>query len=109
MGTDGIGRDVAALMVHGARTAMLVSIISMGIATLIGLLLGSLAGFFGDDRLRVSTPRLLLNLVALAAGLFYGFGVRSFAIGEGLWLRTAQKPEYPDCCFAGRKFDRRVG
>lgn len=83
MGTDGIGRDVAALMVHGARTAMLVSIISMGIATLIGLLLGSLAGFFGDDRLRVSTPRLLLNLVALAAGLFYGFGVRSFAIGEG--------------------------
>lgn len=83
MGTDGIGRDIAAMMVHGTRTAMLVSVISMGIATLIGLLLGSLAGFFGDERLRVSTPRLLLNLIALAAGIFYGFGVRSFAIGEG--------------------------
>jgi len=83
MGTDGIGRDIAALMVHGARAAMLVSVISMGIATLIGLLLGSLAGFFGDERLRTSAPRLLLNLIALAAGFFYGFNVRAFALTEG--------------------------
>lgn len=83
LGTDQLGRDIAALMVHGARTAMLVSVISMGIATIIGLLLGSLAGFFGDERLRISAPRLLLNLLALAAGLFYGFGVRSFALAEG--------------------------
>ncbi len=83
LGADHIGRDIAAIMVHGTRTAMLVSVVSMGIATLIGLLLGSLAGFFGDDRLRVSKPRLLLNLAALALGLFYGFWVRSFAISEG--------------------------
>ncbi|MDZ4706395.1 MAG: ABC transporter permease [Saprospiraceae bacterium] len=83
MGTDGIGRDISALMVHGTRAAMLVSVISMGIATLIGLLLGSLAGFFGDERLRTSAPRLLLNLVALAAGFFYGFSVRAFAMTEG--------------------------
>ncbi|NUN99790.1 MAG: ABC transporter permease [Saprospiraceae bacterium] len=83
LGTDQLGHDIAAIMVHGTRTAMLVSIISMGIATLIGLLLGSLAGFFGDERLRTSVPRLALNLIALAAGAFYGFGVRSFAITEG--------------------------
>jgi len=86
MGTDGIGRDIAALMIHGARAAMLVSVISMGIATLIGLLLGSLAGFFGDERLRVSTLRLMLNLIALVAGIFYGFGVRSFALEAGPML-----------------------
>ncbi|MCC6271065.1 MAG: hypothetical protein IT190_07295, partial [Microbacteriaceae bacterium] len=91
MGTDGIGRDIAALMVHGARAAMLVSVISMGIATLIGLLLGSLAGFFGDDRLRTSAPRLLLNLIALAAGYFYGFSVRAFAITEGVLFTEVLK------------------
>ncbi|MFM9949710.1 MAG: ABC transporter permease [Saprospiraceae bacterium] len=91
MGTDGIGRDIAALMVHGARAAVLVSVISMGIATLIGLLLGSLAGFFGDERLRTSAPRLLLNLIALAAGFFYGFSVRAFAITEGVLFTEVLK------------------
>ncbi|MBK9017020.1 MAG: hypothetical protein IPM82_24835 [Saprospiraceae bacterium] len=65
LGTDQSGRDVAAGMVAGTRVALLVGIISMGIATLIGLLLGSLAGYFGDDRMRVSWVGLVLNLVAL--------------------------------------------
>ena len=83
LGTDQIGRDVAAGMIAGTRTAMLVGIIAMAIASLIGIVLGALAGFFGDDRLRLSRIVLFLNLLGLTAGLFYGFVVRGYNIAEG--------------------------
>lgn len=47
LGTDEVGRDVLARMVHGARVSMLVGFVSTGIATLIGLIIGALAGFYG--------------------------------------------------------------
>ena len=71
MGTDQIGRDVAAGMIWGARTAMLVGLVSMGVALLIGILLGAVAGFFGDRSLKVSIAGVVLNLIVGAAGLFY--------------------------------------
>ena len=47
LGTDHIGRDVLAGMIHGTRIAFLVGMISMGIAAFIGIIMGSLAGYFG--------------------------------------------------------------
>ncbi len=46
-GTDQRGVDVFAQMVHGARIAMVVGFVSMGIATIIGIPLGAAAGYFG--------------------------------------------------------------
>ncbi len=83
LGTDQIGRDVAAGMITGARTAILVGVVAMSVAALIGILLGTLAGFFGDERLRVSRIGLILQVVALMLGIFYGFIVRQYAIAQG--------------------------
>src|SRR5690349_4509625 len=47
LGTDDVGRDVLARLIHATSIAMLVGFISMGIATAIGLPLGALAGFHG--------------------------------------------------------------
>ena len=49
-------------LVHGARIAMLVGVVSMGIASIIGILLGAIAGYFGDSGLQVSRITLWLNL-----------------------------------------------
>ena len=83
LGTDEIGRDVLAALIKGSRTALLVGIISMLIATLIGLPLGALAGFFGDSGLKISVLRLVLNVLALPLGIFYGFIARSYSLSEG--------------------------
>jgi len=83
LGTDQLGRDVAAGMIAGTRTAMLVGLISMSIATIIGIFFGALAGYFGDDRFRVTLAQLILNLLAIVPALFYSFVARSYQISEG--------------------------
>lgn len=47
LGTDGIGRDVLAGLVHGSRVSLSVGFIAAGIAIFIGVFLGSLAGYYG--------------------------------------------------------------
>ncbi len=47
LGTDGLGRDVLSRMLYGARVSLMVGFVAIGISTAIGMLLGSLAGFFG--------------------------------------------------------------
>jgi len=46
-GTDQRGVDVFAQMVHGTRIALSVGFVSMGIASVIGITIGALAGYFG--------------------------------------------------------------
>lgn len=82
LGTDQLGHDVAAIMVEGTRVAMLVGMIAMSFATVIGILLGALAGYFGNDGLKTSPLRLGFVLVALFLGWFYAFRARQFALSE---------------------------
>jgi peptide/nickel transport system permease protein len=46
-GTDQLGFDVFAQMVHGARIALSVGFVSMSIAAAIGITIGALAGYLG--------------------------------------------------------------
>ena len=46
LGTDANGRDVLSRIIYGAQVSLLVGIVGNGLAGLVGLLLGSLAGYF---------------------------------------------------------------
>ncbi|MBF0170065.1 MAG: ABC transporter permease, partial [Nitrospinae bacterium] len=46
-GADDLGRDVLSRMIYGARISLAVGFVAVGIATLIGVLLGAVAGYFG--------------------------------------------------------------
>jgi len=75
LGTDQLGRDVLSRMLYGARVSLAVGFVSVGIATFIGIILGSVAGYNGGAvdavvmrlvDLMLVFPRFFLLLAVLA-------------------------------------------
>lgn len=93
MGTDAIGRDVAAGLLHGAQQSLGIGVIAMVIATLIGIVAGALAGYYGDRGLRTAWVHLLSLLVGVLLASFYGLVLPQYTVydafadgtGQGLW------------------------
>ena len=79
-GTDHLGRDVLAGIIYGCRTSLVVCIPAMVIATLMGLLLGLSAGYFGNDRKKIHWHSVLLCVIVLLAGLYYIFYVGQYSL-----------------------------
>ncbi|MEL7222187.1 MAG: ABC transporter permease [Bacteroidota bacterium] len=76
LGTDELGRDVLAGMIWGTRTALFIGLGAMLIAGFIGVLLGSLAGYFGNNGLQLSRHSIYGALLGAMMGLFLGFITR---------------------------------
>jgi peptide/nickel transport system permease protein len=73
LGTDAVGRDVSAGLIKGTRTALLVGFGGMFLAFLFGVPIGLMAGFFGDDRLKLPISSLILRGGILIVFGFYYF------------------------------------
>lgn len=73
LGTDAQGRDVAAGMIAGARIALLTGALAMLTAFGAGLVLGGIAGYFGDDRLRAPRGAVTGALAGLGAGVLWAW------------------------------------
>jgi peptide/nickel transport system permease protein len=73
LGTDGLGRDILARVIAGARISLLIAISATVVAGSIGSVLGLLGGYFGGmaDRLTVwlGDVQLALPFVVIAIGV----------------------------------------
>lgn len=84
LGTEKIGRDVLSSLIHGTRIAFTVGLVAMSIATFLGVMFGALAGFFGDDRLRVSRASVFTGIILATPTYFYAIQARSHALSTAL-------------------------
>lgn len=77
LGTDDRGRDVLSRLIWGARVSMSVGFVAVGLAVLIGVTLGALAGFYGGK-----TDAAVLRLIEatlIVPSFFLILAVMAFA------------------------------
>ena len=96
LGTDALGRDTLSRIIYGTRTSLEIGLIVVSVACLVGITLGTLAGYYGGwvyiiimrfvDAL-MSFPMILLALVVAA---LLGGGMRNVIIA----LSVALMPNY---------------
>lgn len=97
-GTDDLGRDVVALVLHGLRTSLLVAAGVIAVAGLLGVIIGALSGWYGgtldDVAMRFTemvqvVPRFFLAVVVVA---LFGPGLLNLILVLGLtsWTWTAR-------------------
>jgi peptide/nickel transport system permease protein len=90
LGTDNFGRDTLTRILYGARVSLQVATFAIAIAGILGVLLGSLAGFFGGvvDQviMRVVDVFLAFPPILLALLLVAAIGTSAFSVTVALGL-----------------------
>ena len=98
LGTDKLGRDVMAGMIHGSRISLSIGFVAVGIAVVIGVILGALAGYFGSwidmtisrlFEIMLSIPTFFL-LITVAAIFRPSIFMTMIIIGLTSWVGIAR-------------------
>jgi len=98
LGTDHLGRDLLARVIHGARPALLVGFAAVAISGLIGMAAGLISGYFGgrtdDVLMRLADIQLAFPFILLAIAVIGVLGPSLktiiIVIGVSSWVVYAR-------------------
>ena len=85
LGTDRLGRDVAAGMIHGCRKSLWVGLLAMILAVIVGIVLGAISGFYGNKKIRLGAGFYWIG-VPLGIYLIYLDSIGAIKIGTCLLI-----------------------
>jgi peptide/nickel transport system permease protein len=112
LGTDTLGRDVAAGIVYGARTSLLIGVIATAAAVVLGALIGAIAGYY-RGRWDVALMRItevfqtipsFILAILLVAILSPSVGSEIVAIAIVSWPGIARLARGEFASLGGREF-----
>jgi peptide/nickel transport system permease protein len=78
LGTDDLGRDVFARMMQGAWVSLTVGFVAVGISVIIGIIMGGVAGYYGN--LKIKFMNILTLLSFFISMIFFASGQKDFGI-----------------------------
>ncbi|HNQ61721.1 MAG TPA: ABC transporter permease [Bacteroidia bacterium] len=73
LGTTKTGADVLSGLIYSTRISLLIGFMSMLVAALTGIIIGSLAGFYGDKGLYLDKLNFLIACILIVPAWFYIF------------------------------------
>ena len=85
LGTDKLGRDIAAGIIYGTRTALLIAFFAVLISLFFGTFIGLLSGYFLNSGLRINIFQLAFLLFLLFFGTYY-FITEILIFGQNFWF-----------------------
>jgi peptide/nickel transport system permease protein len=68
LGTDELGRDVFARMLQGAWVSLTVGFVAVGLAVVIGVFLGGMSGYYGQNSIRLGQVILVFIMTWVVLG-----------------------------------------
>lgn len=80
LGTGKAGEDVCSGLINGTRISLSIGLISMTIASFLGIFLGSMAGYFGDHKLQTTRGSFWTMIFGFILAYYYAFSVRTYVI-----------------------------
>ncbi len=100
LGTDHLGRDILSRIIYGARIAIIISLVTLGVGGTIGVVMGLIAGWYGgfvdEFLMRLVDIKLAIPLILIALVLV-------ITLGQSLWIIVTVL-----CLFIWPRFARQV-
>ena len=90
LGTNKAGEDVLSGLINGTRVSLLIGILSMSIASFIGILLGGMAGYFGNRKLHTARGIFWMMIIGIVIAFFYGFFIRAYQLSDAFAVSNFQ-------------------